>query len=153
MPILIHVLVPYYEPPTTIAGGIVEPPLKGKGCLTVGYGDSGRVPHRFFLRKGQNVDVGVLKLFLSRNQVNLSDVAQPSPFVPVGGHSISPPSPPFGLTGGHSRTSPLTLPFDATGTGSRGSIQSVTREGPEPTDLRLPRDTVEVTVVQRRANK
>lgn len=69
-----------------IALGIVEPPLKREGFLTVGYGDSGSVPHSFYLRKGQNVDVGILKLFLSRRQVNLSHVAQPSPFkvVPTG---------------------------------------------------------------------
>ena len=63
-----------------IAGGIVEPPLKGERHLTVGYGDSGWVPHKFFLREGQSVDVGILKLFLSRKQVNLSHVAQSSPF-------------------------------------------------------------------------
>ena len=150
MPILIHFLAPYYEPP--IAGAIVEPPLNGKGRLTVGYGDSGWVPHRFFLRKGQNVDVGVLKLFLSRNQVNLSDVAQPSPFVPVEAHSTSPPSPPFGPIEGRSRRTP-SLSFDAAGSPNRGSFQCVTREGPEPTSLRLPWDTVEITVVQRRANE
>ena len=50
----------------------------------MGYGDSGTVPHTFFLRKGQDVDVGTLKLFLSRRQVDLSDVAQSTPFGPIG---------------------------------------------------------------------
>ena len=113
----IHFLEPYYLPP--IAGGIVESPLKGERHLTVGYGDSGWVPHTFFLREGQNVDVGILKLFISRKQVNLSHVAQPSPFKVVS-------------------------------TGSRGSTEAVL---PEPTNLPLPWDTIEIPVVQRRADK
>ena len=96
-----------------IARGTVEPPLKGKGYLTVGYGDSGSVPYRYFLRKGQNVDVGTLKLFLSREQVNLSDVAKPSPFV-----------------------------------SDRGSAEV---ELIEPTNLPLPWDTIDISVVQRHA--
>ena len=75
-------LASYYQPPT--ARGIVDPPLKGHRYLPVGYGDSGTVPHTFFLREDQDIDVGILKLFLSRKQVDLSDVIQPSPFVPVG---------------------------------------------------------------------
>ena len=75
-------LASYYEPPTS--RGIVDPPLKGHRYLPVGYGDSGTVPHTFFLRERQNLDVGILKLFLSREQVDLSDVAQSSPFVPIG---------------------------------------------------------------------
>ena len=50
----------------------------------MGYGDSGTVPHTFFLREEQKVDVGILKLFLSREQVDLSDVAQSSPFDSIG---------------------------------------------------------------------
>ena len=96
-----------------IALGIVEPPLKGKEHLTVGYGDSGSVPHTFYLREGQNVDVGILKLFLSRKQVNLSHIAQSSPFLV--NRAAGPP--------------------------------------PEVTNLHLPWDTVEIPVVQRRANK
>ena len=46
----------------------------------MGYGDSGTVPQTFYLRKEQNVDVGILKLFLSREQVDFSDVVQSSPF-------------------------------------------------------------------------
>ena len=83
-------LASYYQPPT--ARGIVDPPLKSHRYLPVGYGDSGSVPHAFFLREGQDVDVGILKLFLSRKHVDLSDVAQSSPFVPNGARS-TPPSP------------------------------------------------------------
>ena len=46
----------------------------------MGCGDSGSGTPLFSLREGQNVDVGILKLFLSREPVNLSDVAQSSPF-------------------------------------------------------------------------
>jgi len=83
-------ITPYYVPP--IALGIVEPPLKPKGHLTVGYGDSGSVPYTFYLREGQDVDVGILKLFLSRKQVNLLHVAQSSPFFV---HRATGPPPPL----------------------------------------------------------
>lgn len=74
----IHLLASYYEPP--IACGIVDPPLKGKSFLTLGYGDSGSDRHRFYLREGQNLDVGFLKLFLSMKPVDLSHITQSSPF-------------------------------------------------------------------------
>ena len=106
----------YYVPP--IARGKVEPLLKGEGYFTVGYGDSGSVPHTFFLRKEQDVDVGILKLFLSRKQVDLSHIAQPSSFIVDG------------------------LPRDST--------EAVL---PEPTDLPLPWDTIEILVVQRNSVK
>ena len=50
----------------------------------MGYGDSGTVPHTFFLREGQNIDVGILKLYLSREHVDFADVAQLSPFDSIG---------------------------------------------------------------------
>ena len=109
-------------------GGLTESPLKGKGHLTVGYGDSGSVPHTFFLREGQNVDVGILKLFLSKEQVNLSHVAQSSPFVPLEG-----------------RLTNSSLPFDS----SCGMVQAAVREGSDPS---LPWDTIEIPEVQRLAN-
>lgn len=46
----------------------------------MGHGDSGTDSHTFRLRENQNVDVGILKLFLSKERVDVSDVAQPSPF-------------------------------------------------------------------------
>ena len=58
----------------------------------MGYGDSGTVPHTFFLRKDQDVDVGTLKLFLSRRHVDLSDVIQSSPFVPIGSRDYTVPA-------------------------------------------------------------
>ena len=115
---LILILAPYYQPPS--ARGTVDPPLKGKGYLTVGYGDSGSVPHAFFLREGQNVDVGILKMFLSRRQVNLSHIAQSSPFISGRG------------TTGTSRTE-----------------FTVSNTRPTGTYFHLPWDTVEIPVVQR----
>ena len=157
--------MPYYEPP--IARGTVEPPLRGKGYLPVGYGDSGSVPHEYYLRDGQNVDVGILKLFLSMKQVNLSHVAQPSPFqvapIQVGGpsQSRSPSSvvrvpnggiapSPFVPIGGCSTTQ--SSPFQVVS--SRGTLRTVV---PDASDFELtslpsesPWSTVEIPVVQRR---
>ena len=126
-------LAPYYLPP--IALGIADPPLKAKGHLTVGYGDSGSVPHWSVPREGQNVDVGMLKLFVSRKQVNLTHVAQSSPFAPVGGHSTA-PSPSFG-----DRSTPSS-PYVS----SRGTFQNVMPEDFE----HLPWDTIEIPMVHRR---
>ena len=140
-----------------IAKGTVEPPLKGKGYLPVGYGDSGSVPHQFFLREGQKVDIGILKLFLSRKQVNLSHVAQSSPFAPIGGPSrptatSSSSFVPIGSTTPPSfegRSTTPSSPFVS----SRSTFQTVVPEDFEPTSLPLPWDSVEIPVVQRRANK
>ena len=81
-------LASYYHPPS--ARGVVDPPLKSHRYLPVGYGDSGSVPHAFFLREGQDIDVGILKLFLTRKQVDLSDVAQATPFDSIGARSPPP---------------------------------------------------------------
>ena len=68
-----------YQPP--FAGpNNVDPPLPPKGSLTVGYGSGGEVPRIFNLYKNQNVEVGFLKLFLSTEYVDLSDIEQLSPF-------------------------------------------------------------------------
>ena len=55
----------------------------------MGLGDAGSVPHTFFLREGQNVDVGILKLYLSREHIDLSNVAQSSPFDAIGTRYIA----------------------------------------------------------------
>ena len=80
--LIFNFLASYYQPPT--ARDTVDHPLKGHQSLPVGFGDSGSVPQTFFLREGQNIDVGILKLFLSREWIDLSDVAQPSPFDSIG---------------------------------------------------------------------
>ena len=72
-------LVSIYQPP--FAGhNKVDPPLPPKGSLTVGYGSGGEVPRIFKLGKNQNVEVGFLKLFLSTEYVDLSDIEQLTPF-------------------------------------------------------------------------
>ena len=140
-----------------LAGGIIEP-LKGKGQLTVGHGNSGWPPYEFILREGQNVDVGVIKLFLSRTQVNLSDVAQSSPFLasvpgPVGGHSTAPP-PPSVPTGGPSTSSTTTsLPSDAGFVSRASEAAKLKIETSDPNTLPFPWDTVEIIVVQQREKK
>jgi hypothetical protein len=69
----------YYQPPT--AGGFkVDPPIRPKGSLTIGYGAGGAAPFSYFLRNNQDVDVGFLKLFLTTEQVDFSNVSQLSPF-------------------------------------------------------------------------
>ena len=71
------------KPPT--ARRMVDSPLsraltlEGRLYLAVSYyGDSGLVPHTFFLREERNIDVGILKLFLLEKEIDLSDVAQSS---------------------------------------------------------------------------
>ena len=46
----------------------------------MGYGSGGEVPRIFKLGKNQNVEVGFLKLFLSTEYVDLSDIEQLTPF-------------------------------------------------------------------------
>ncbi|KZV74055.1 hypothetical protein PENSPDRAFT_732472 [Peniophora sp. CONT] len=51
-----------------------------KGELTIGYGAGGGQPYKFFLRDGQELDVGFIKLFITTEPVDLSGIAQRSPF-------------------------------------------------------------------------
>ncbi|KAK0502233.1 caspase domain-containing protein [Armillaria luteobubalina] len=68
----------YYQPGRAKKDADVS--LPPGGSLTIGYGASGTVPHIYTLRKGQNVDVGFLKLFFSTKYTDLSGVVQNSPF-------------------------------------------------------------------------
>ena len=73
----------YYQPPT--AAQKLDVPLRRKidgipGSLCIGYGSGGSPPFSYFLREGQNVDVGFLKLFLTTEPVDYSTIPQPSPF-------------------------------------------------------------------------
>ena len=101
-------------------------------------------------------------MFLSRKQVNLSHVAQPSPFALIEGpspiRSTAPSSSvvpirgttpsPFFPIGGHSTTT--SSPFQVVS--SRGTLRTVVPGDFEPKSLPLPWNTVEipVPVVQRR---
>jgi hypothetical protein len=58
----------------------VDPPLKPNGSLSIGYGSGGSPPFTYYIEEGQSVDVGFLKLFLTTEYVDFSDVPQLSPF-------------------------------------------------------------------------
>ncbi|VDB96090.1 unnamed protein product [Peniophora sp. CBMAI 1063] len=72
-------IMEYYRPAVT--GGGAEPSLPPKGRLTIGYGSGGAQPFKYFIRPGQDFDVGFIKLFISTEHVDLSNVVQESPFV------------------------------------------------------------------------
>jgi len=63
-----------YQPPTR------GPPLKAKGSLSIGYGSGGSDAFIYYIQEGQTVDVGFLKLFLTTEYVDFSNVPQGSPF-------------------------------------------------------------------------
>ncbi|KIM41992.1 hypothetical protein M413DRAFT_142447 [Hebeloma cylindrosporum] len=74
-------IVPYYETPTTANTYTLDVPLpKNGGVLTIGYGSGGAPAQTFYLRPGQVFDIGFLKIFLSTKPVDLSSIAQSSPF-------------------------------------------------------------------------
>ena len=75
-------LVSYYQPPTSDAGK-VSTPLLPKSSVTIGYGAGGGIPYVYYLRDGQDIDVGYLKLFLFTQPVDLSHVPQNSAFAQV----------------------------------------------------------------------
>ena len=59
--------------------GKVDPPLPAGGNLTIGYGPGEPRAFKFDLKK-EEVDVGFLKLFLTTDYIDFSNVSQPSPF-------------------------------------------------------------------------
>ena len=59
--------------------GRVDPPLAVGGNLTIGYGSGGAKAFKFDLKK-EDVDVGFLKLFLTTDYIDYSNVSQQSPF-------------------------------------------------------------------------
>jgi hypothetical protein len=68
---------PYYQ--QQVFGPEANPALPPKSKLAVGYGDnSGQ--QQYFLRAGQDVDVGFLKLFLSTRSHDLRAIVQSSQF-------------------------------------------------------------------------
>jgi len=77
----------YYIPPAI--GEKAQPSLPGSGILPIGYGDGGGLPYRYFLREGQNLDVGFLKLFISTESVDFECIPQPSAFDQGRGGSAS----------------------------------------------------------------
>jgi len=82
----------YYQPPTALKN--LDVPLSkktanGPGSLTIGYGSGGEVPYNYFMRDGQDIDVGFLKLFLTTQPVDYSNIPQSSPFE-VGDRATAP---------------------------------------------------------------
>ncbi|PVF99196.1 hypothetical protein CPB86DRAFT_783999 [Serendipita vermifera] len=71
-------IISFYESPTS--NRIADAPLQPHGSLAIGYGSGGARPYSYVLPDGQDVDVGFLKFFISTEQVDLSGIAQPSPF-------------------------------------------------------------------------
>ncbi|KAI0309055.1 hypothetical protein OF83DRAFT_1072600 [Amylostereum chailletii] len=71
-------ITPYYHSP--VSGKQADPSIPAEGSLTIGYGSGGAAPYKYFLRPGQTLDVGYLKLFLSTKPVDLSSIPQSSPF-------------------------------------------------------------------------
>ncbi|KAG6371107.1 hypothetical protein JVT61DRAFT_10648 [Boletus reticuloceps] len=59
--------------------GEPEAPLKRGETFTIGYGN-GTPPLSFELEEGQDVDVSFLKIFFATRPIDMSDVAQRSPF-------------------------------------------------------------------------
>ena len=73
--------VAYYEASSTAGKYTLDVPLpKNGGVLTIGYGSGGAPAQTFYLRPGQNFDIGFLKIFLSTEPVDLSSIPQSTPF-------------------------------------------------------------------------
>jgi len=73
-------VVSYYETPSTAERYTVDVPLPKNGVLTIGYGTGGAPAQTFYLRTGQKLDVGFLKIFFCTKPVDLSTFSQSSPF-------------------------------------------------------------------------
>jgi len=58
----------------------VDPLLPPRGAITLGYGRGGGDPIIFDIPQGQDIELGIFKLFLFTEYVDLSDVGQDSPF-------------------------------------------------------------------------
>ncbi|KAK0187319.1 hypothetical protein F5146DRAFT_1064401 [Armillaria mellea] len=72
----------YYQPGSAGTDTNAEPSVPARGSLVIGYGEGGAPPRKYFLREGQTVDVGFLKLFITTRNVDLSGIAQETPFDP-----------------------------------------------------------------------
>jgi hypothetical protein len=68
-----------YQPNAALLNA--DPCIPPKSDLALGYGNGGVVPQAFFLPPDEPVGVTYLKVFLSSTNVDLSHIAQPSPFI------------------------------------------------------------------------
>ncbi|VDB96089.1 unnamed protein product [Peniophora sp. CBMAI 1063] len=71
-------IIDYYQRMQTARG--IEPSIPPRGQLTIGYGAGGGAPFSYFLRPDQDLDIGFIKLIVSRQPIDLSDFRQESPF-------------------------------------------------------------------------
>ena len=81
--------MPYYT--TNCPGGDhskLASPLKSNGELCVGYGSGGAPPYIYHIRKGQYLDVGFLKIYLSTQPIDLSGIQQKPAFLET--HTVTP---------------------------------------------------------------
>jgi len=70
--------VSYYQ--VQSAKGQVDPCILPERSLTIGYGKGGAQPFAYGLSDEQDIDVGCLKIFLSTEKVDLSNIPQSTPF-------------------------------------------------------------------------
>ncbi|KAJ8079113.1 hypothetical protein PM082_013400 [Marasmius tenuissimus] len=70
----------YYMSPVA-RDGETDPSIPAGQSLDIGWGDSGTIPRSYTLRRGRTIDVGFLKLYLSTEYVDFSQVCQETPFV------------------------------------------------------------------------
>ncbi|CCM00515.1 uncharacterized protein FIBRA_02549 [Fibroporia radiculosa] len=71
----------YYTPSTAGQYQLDSPLTKDGGILTIGYGTSGVPAISYFLRPEQDIDVGLIKIFLTTRPVDMSMIPQTSPFL------------------------------------------------------------------------
>lgn len=77
-----YFLDPCYLTERPITGGILPPPLPSGSSLRLGFGENGDGPWVFYLRPGEDLDIGYMKLLLTTKFVDLSHIKQESPFQP-----------------------------------------------------------------------
>lgn len=58
----------------------MDPPLARDACMCIGYGANGGDPFSFCLDAGEKAGTGFIKAFVSTKYVDMSSLAQPSPF-------------------------------------------------------------------------
>ena len=75
----ISIIAPLQEVSISTSQSIAEA-LKPQQTLTIGYGSFGLSSFGYFLREGQEVDVGTLRFYFSTEAVDLVYVRQESPF-------------------------------------------------------------------------
>ncbi|KAG6918442.1 hypothetical protein DXG01_014623 [Tephrocybe rancida] len=72
--------------------------LPANGSLSIGFGDSPWEPRTYYLREGQSMDVGFLRLYITKTYIDYSDIVQNSPFGrnPLRSNTIQPKESAFG---------------------------------------------------------